>query len=291
MPQNPLQPGAPEALAERPGLSGLLALLVHAVFLGLMIFAVSWQTRPVPVVAEIWDALPGPPSPPRLQPKPRAEPVPKQTPPAPAPPPPPVVPKTDAAKPPVPQVKPVPTPPPRQPTRPEPKADIALEAEKQKQLAEAEARHQRELAEAARRDEEARREVEAARAAQAAAAATAEQQRQRELQRQREQQEAQAAAQQAQAARQSAREAYLAAIELEIRRRVVRPPGVQGNLQADIKVLQTRSGVVADSRIIKSSGLALVDEACLRAVPNALPLPSDPAVFNADLVIRCRPLD
>ena len=46
---------------EEPGQmkAGALALLVHALFLGLMIFGVSWQNKePAAVEVELWNSLP-----------------------------------------------------------------------------------------------------------------------------------------------------------------------------------------------------------------------------------------
>lgn len=281
---------------ERPGLSGLLALLVHALFLGLMVFAVSWQTRPAPVVAEIWDALPGPETPP--PPAPMVRPAPE--PPQPVAPPPPAREK----EPEPPKAKAPPEPVVKTPPAPPANADIALEKKKQadKALAELEAKHRRELAETARRDEELRRENEAARAS----ALAAEQQRQRELQaaqaaaleqqRQRDLQSAQASAaeqqkqQAAQQARARAIDIYRAQIMAAVRARLVEPPGVQGNPQAEIKVLQLPSGDVVAAKVTRSSGIPAVDDAFERAVLAAspLPLPADRSLFSRDLILQFR---
>ncbi|MEY3974721.1 MAG: hypothetical protein RIS59_1082, partial [Pseudomonadota bacterium] len=178
----------------------------------------------------------------------------------------------------------------------EPKADIALEKEKKRKeaerLAEVEARHRRELAEAARRDEELRREAEAARAAAQAAeqarqreqevaqAAAAEQQRRRDAQ----------AAQQAQQARAAALDIYRAQIMRAVRARLVEPPGVQGNPQAELKVLQLPNGEVVSARLVKSSGDPAFDAAAERAVLAAspLPLPADRSLFNRELDLQFR---
>lgn len=258
--------------AERLGLSGLLALLVHLVFLGLMVFALRWQTSPLPVVAEVWDSLPGPetPPPPAVKLEPTPEPI------TPAPPPPPPSPLRKAPEPP--KVEPVP-PPAASVPKPPPKPDLAIERQKQEKsrLAELEARHQREQAEAARREEDARREAEAARAA----AQAAEQQRQRETQ------AAQAAAQQARAA---ALDIYRSQIMRAVRARLVEPPGIQGNPQAEVKVLQLPSGEVVQAKVTRPSGIPAYDEAVERAVLAAspLPLPADRSLFARDFTIQFR---
>lgn len=277
------RPGVPTPLAERALLAALLAVFVHVVFLGLMVFAVSWQTRPLPVVAEVWDALPGPETP--LPPPPIEPPAPSPQPalPRPAPKPPVELAKPKAAESAVQK--------PQAPARPEPKADIALEKKKQadQALAELEARHKRELAEAARRDEERRRETESARTAALeqqrqqeaeAARALAEQQRQRDQQ-------------VTQQARARVIDIYLSQIRAAVKTRLVEPPGLQGNPQAVLKVLQLPSGDVVSARVVRSSGVPAYDEAVERAVLAAspLPLPADRSLFSRDLELSFRPRD
>ena len=293
--------------SERRGIAGLLAVLVHLLFLGLMVFAVSWQTKPQPVVAEVWADLPAPDAaapPPKPEPAP-AEPPPPPPKPAPKPAPPEPKPAPEPPRPKVaePPPKPVAEPKVKTPPTPEPKADIALEKEKKRKeaerLAEVEARHKRELAEAARRDEESRREAEAAKAAaqaaeqarareqEAAQAAAAEQQRQRDALTA---QQAQAQAQAAQQARARATDLYRAQIMRAVRSRLVEPAGVQGNPQAEVKVLQLPNGEVVSVKVTKPSGNPAYDEAVERAVLAAspLPLPADRGLFNRDVVLQFR---
>ncbi len=76
--------------------AGLLALGVHALFLMLLVFGVSWQTQhPEPVMVDLWQALPLPAAP---EPAPEVEPLPPQPEPPPAPEPPPL-PKAQPAPP------------------------------------------------------------------------------------------------------------------------------------------------------------------------------------------------
>ena len=54
------------------GISGLLALFVHVLFFGLLLFGVSWQEEEIaPVFVEYWKELPPPPETPGRQVKPK----------------------------------------------------------------------------------------------------------------------------------------------------------------------------------------------------------------------------
>ena len=54
------------------GISGLLALFVHVLFFGLLLFGVSWQEEEIaPVFVEYWKELPPPPETPRTKVKPK----------------------------------------------------------------------------------------------------------------------------------------------------------------------------------------------------------------------------
>jgi len=106
--------------------AGLLALAVHAVFILLLVFGVSWQTQhPAPVMVDLWDALPAPPA---TEAPPKPEPLPPQPEPPPLPKPvPPPAPTPPVPKPP----QPAPKPEVKAPPAPAPKApDIALEKKK-----------------------------------------------------------------------------------------------------------------------------------------------------------------
>jgi colicin import membrane protein len=73
--------------------AGTLALLVHAVFFGLLVFTVNWQSHaPQPIAVELWSNLPPLPQP-RIQPAQRPEPKPE--------------PVAEKAEPPKPKVEPV----------------------------------------------------------------------------------------------------------------------------------------------------------------------------------------
>jgi colicin import membrane protein len=103
----PPQPGRVRAV--------VLAVLVHAAFISVIVFGVTWQSRPTPPVeAELWDKLPPaktseapkPPEPPKPEPRP---------------------------EPPKPEPKPEPPPPePKKAVPPKPDPEIALKAEREK---------------------------------------------------------------------------------------------------------------------------------------------------------------
>jgi colicin import membrane protein len=302
----------------------ILALCVNLLFVGVLVFSVSWRNRtPEAVTAELYA-----PPPPVVQPRvvPRPQPVPE-------PPPPP------------PQAKPAPKPPPEPVARPEtPAPDIALkakqEAERQRQeQAEREARRQDELRrqEEARKQDELRRQEEARKQEEArreAAARQAEEKRQAEA-RERQQRQLEAmraqAAQEAQMRTQADRELQLRAqaeresrmrteaereariraeqaaagarnraqldwidkIRSRIRGNINLPPDIPGNPEAVFDVVQLPTGEIIDVKLRKSSGVRAYDEAVQRAILKSSPLPKPvPAdLFQRSLELRFRPLD
>jgi len=248
------RPAAPRLAA------AAMALGVHAAFVLLLVFGVSWQTRDAaPVMVDVWTSLPAPtPSPtvakppaPRPPPKPQPEPV--------RPPPPEPVVKTP--------------PPPKAP-------DIALEQKK----AEAERLKKQQIA-----DEKAR--AEAARAAQAKQLA---EQKKREQLRQIEEdeqvrrmadEEAARAAQQASQAEARAaasrREAAVASvvgqfrdqISAKVRGNTRLPDNLVGNPEVRCLVRLLPTGEVQSVRVTRSSGNVAYDEAVVRAIEKSSPLP------------------
>ena len=122
MKRPPETPPALEKSRQPGGLRAvILAVLVHAAFFGLIVFGVTWQSKPTaPSQAELWDQLP-PAKTPKAEPPPEP-PKPKVEPP---PPPKPEPPKPEPPKPvtPKPEVKPEP---------PKPDPQIALKAEREK---------------------------------------------------------------------------------------------------------------------------------------------------------------
>ncbi|MBW8072887.1 MAG: cell envelope integrity protein TolA [Ferrovum sp.] len=245
----------------------LLALLVHALFVAILVFGVSWQRHPdpAPLMAELWSDIPKPAT------------VTEVTPPQP------VTPE--------PQAQPVPAPtlaPPRvetasAPTHPEPKpalpatpsaADIALKKKKEKATQEAKRQadqQQREkmLAEQLRQErqdalKEERRD--------AALRADAEVRRR----------QAEQLAQNARAAQAAAVDRYKLAIINKIRGNTEVPEGVQAGLTLEVDVtILPDGGVLEPVRIVKSSGDPRYDQAVLRGILRSQPLP-----LPSDVVLR-----
>jgi len=283
-----------------------LALAVNLLFVGVLVFSVSWQNRkPVAVTAELYAPPPRTPAVPA--PQPRVEPKP--------PPPQPVV------KPPEPVVE-----------KPDPRAaEIALKArrdEERRQQEQAErerlqreARQQEELRqkdearqkELARRKEEARKADEKRQAdmreqqAKQVAAMRAQAERETRMQQMRDQaeresqlraqaeQEARVRAEQAAAgaARNKAQLDWIDRIRSRIRGYINLPPDIPGNPEAIFDVVQLPTGEIIDVKLRKSSGVRAYDDAVQRAILKASPLPKPvPAdLFQRNLELRFRPLD
>ncbi|MBT9591301.1 MAG: cell envelope integrity protein TolA [Thiobacillus sp.] len=254
----------------RPGSSlaaGAMALGVHVLFLLLLVFGVSWQTRhPAPVMVDIWDALP--PLPP-----PRPHPQPEIVPPEPVKLP---VPKTEPA----PIVKELPLKAP----------DIALEKKKAdaEHMQKREAQHE---AEQKARAEAARVEAEAARKAHEKQLA---EQKKRELLRQMEEEDLvrrmadETAANEARQARLAEARAAAGKRQAEVARIVgqhrdlisakVRsntrlPDNLPGNIEVRFLVKLLPTGEVVSVRLTRSSGNAAYDAAVERAIEKSSPLP------------------
>lgn len=280
----------------RPGsnlVAGALALGVHAVFVLLLVFGMSWQTQhPAPVMVDLWEALP--PAPPAA-----ARP---SKPPAPAP--------VKAVKVPEP-VKAAPAPQPVADEPPPPKApDIALEKKKAEaerlkktqamQLAEEKARadaakktQEKQLAEQKKRELLRQMEEEdlTRRMADEAAASAARQVKGVEAQ-----------ARLAEAAAASKRQAEVASvvgqyrdqISAKVRGNTRLPDNLTGNPQVRCLVRLLPTGEVQSVRVTQSSGNAAYDDAVVRAIEKSspLPLPSERdarAAFVPELTFVHRP--
>ena len=250
--------------------AGLLALGVHVLFVLLLVFGVSWQTRhPAPVTVDLWESIPQPPAP---RPTVPAPPVPEPPPPVPRP---------------TPEVKKEP-PPPKAP-------DIALEKKKAeaaraKEAKAAEERARAETAKAAALEKAAREKAAQEKAAQEKAAA----QRKRDLLRQMEEEDAmrrmadEEAANQARLLKQAEAKAAAGARQSEIARLVgqhrdlisakVRgntrlPDNLTGNPEVRCLVRLLPTGEVQSVRVTRSSGNPAYDEAVKRAIEKSSPLP------------------
>jgi colicin import membrane protein len=257
-------------------ISGAMALAMHALFLVLLVFSLSWQKRQPEqaVVAEIWSNLPP-------FPAPKAEPAPeiKPEPPAPRPEPlkPEPAPKAEAK--PVPKAEPKPVP--KAVTKPEIKPDIALREKKEKE---------RKAAEAALLEKKKREQAEAQKAQKAQQAKEAEAKQHAA----REQEEALRKLAQQQAAAQSrVVDEYKRRIAEKIKRFIVEPPNLQGNPEVEMDVVLLPGGEVLGVKTRKASGQSAWDNAVERAILKAqpLPLPPDPAAFKdfRELNLKFRP--
>jgi len=293
--------------------AGLLALAVHAVFILLLVFGVSWQTQhPAPVMVDLWDALPAPPA---TEAPPKPEPLPPQPEPPPLPKPvPPPAPTPPVPKPP----QPAPKPEVKAPPAPAPKApDIALEkkkveAERLQKLKQMQEAEEKALAEAARLEAEQMKKAHDGQLAQ---------QKKRELLRQMEEEalmqrmmdedlasesrQIQLAQAQAQAAAAAAKRQSEVArivgqhrdmISAKVRGNTRLPGELTGNPQVRCLVRLLPTGEVQEVRVVESSGDKAYDEAVLRAIEKSspLPLPTDRdarAEFLPELSFLHRPKD
>ncbi len=244
-------------------MSGAFALGMHALFLLLLLFGVTWQKKVEPQanIVDLYARLPAlakPEPPPRPEPKPEPRVEPK------------------------PEPKPV-APPPKAVPRPEVKPDIALKEKAIKEKAEKEKRQldEKQKAEKKRADE--------------AKADAAKQQKAKEAEAQRalkEQEDAQRKiAAQAAAARKNQMDRYEKAIRDRIKRFIVLPPNLQGNPEAEFEVIQLPGGEVLGAKLKRSSGNAAYDSAVERAILKAQPLPAppDPSLFTRELNLVFRP--
>jgi colicin import membrane protein len=283
----------------------ILALFVNLLFVGVLVFSVSWQNRrPEAVTAELY--APPPPQPrvtPQAKPQP-PPPKPAPTPPQPAPKPPePVVEKPDTRA-----------------------ADIALKAKRDEERRQQEQAERDRAQREARQQEEARKQDEARKAEekrqadlrerQAKQVETMRAQAEREAQlRTRAEKESQMRAQaeresrmRAQAEQESATRAEQAAagaarsrsqlewidkIRSRIRGNINLPPDIPGNPEAIFDVVQLPTGEIIDVKLRKSSGVRAYDDAVQRAILKSSPLPKPvPAdLFQRSLELHFRPLD
>ena len=271
--------------------SFLLAVLMHLLFIGLLVFGISWQNKqPQVTEVDLWNNLPAPPRPVEL-PKSAIKEV--------KPPP----------EPPKQEVKPEPKPEPVAKSEPEPeKADILLKQKLEKEKAEkiekekaAKEKAAKEKAAADKRKlEEQQKLAEAQRAAAAERQRRIQEQLAKEEKAQQEREEMLHALQRDQEAEQAAvldrlLKDYTDRIQAKIRRYVVVPPDIQGNPQAVYKVVLLPGGDVLSAALVKSSGVGAYDGSIERAIYKAqpLPLPPDPALFSKfrELELKFRPND
>lgn len=283
-----------------------LAIAVHAVFIGVLVFSLQWQNRqPEVVTAELYappsrTANPEPPpvatAPPEPKPEPAPEPKPEPRP----------EPKPEPK--PLPKAEPKPEPPPKAPPtpkveRPDPRAaEIALKA---KQEAERKKREQQER----ERQEAAKKEAAKMEAAKREAEKKLDEQKRLAESRERQAREAEALKAQAErenaariarekadaeaSALAAARADYIRRIQAKIKGNVNLPPELAGNPEAIFDVVQLPTGEIIDVTLKKSSGARAYDDAVQRAIVKSSPLPRpDRAeLFQRTLTLKFRPQD
>jgi colicin import membrane protein len=263
--------------------AGALALGVHALFVLLLVFGVSWQTQhPAPVMVDLWSSLPetAPPPPiepiepqPELQPEPVAKPPPEPQP----------VKVQEPVK-----IQPAPKPQPVVKEPPPPKApDIALEKKK----AEAESLKKMKVLQVAEEkalEDTARAEAEAMKKERDKQLA---EQKKRELLRQMEEEDLMQRMTDEEAAKEM-RQVKLAdaairrqsdlertigqhrdMISAKVRGNTRLPDSLKGNPEVRCLVKLLPTGEVQNVRVTKSSGNAAYDEAVVRAIEKSSPLP------------------
>ncbi|MDO9219724.1 MAG: cell envelope integrity protein TolA [Thiobacillus sp.] len=246
--------------------AGVLALGVHALFVLLLVFGVSWQTEhPAPVMVDLWQALPAAAPPPRAAPRP--EPVK-----------------------PAPEPNPTPAPKPVAEEPPPPKApDIALE-KKHIEIERLKKLKAIQQAEEQAREASARAEADALKKTRDTHLAEQKKQallRQMEADELKQSMADETAANAARAAKQAAAQAagarqaalsqaigkYRELISATVRGNTRLPDNLKGNPQVRCLVKLLPTGDVVSVRVTQSSGNAAYDDAVVRAIEKSSPLP------------------
>lgn len=290
-----LSADAPFSSRPAPNLAaGALALCVHAVFVLLLVFGVSWQTQhPAPVMVDLWQALPVDAPVPAVEPPPPPEPTPRPSPV---------------------KVEPPPPPPPEQ-TQPVKTPDIALEkkktdAEQLKKLKAMQVAEDKALADAARKDAETARLVREKQMADKKKRDLLRQMEEDDLMQRMADEEAanearlikQAETRAAAQAVASKRQAELSRlvgqhrdqISAKVRGNTRLPDSVTGNPEVRCLVKLLPTGEVVSVKVTQSSGNLAYDEAVKRAIEKSspLPLPTERdarAAFVPELTLIHRP--
>jgi colicin import membrane protein len=271
------QKKAPPPALEKPRQPGriravFLAVAVHAAFFALIVFGVTWQSRPdPPVQAEIWDKLPpAPAKSAKAQPRPpEPEPPKKEEPPKPEP------------------VKTAPKPPEEKPEPPKPDPAIAkkLEREKREKEKEKESKDKAEREKAQKqKDDEAKKKHDKEEADK--------KKREDEVRRKEEERakaEAQKAREQAAAAQKSEIDRFINDIKNKIRGKANVPDTVTGNPEVQVRIRVLPGGEVLDITVTKKSGNPTYDAAIERGIRSASPLPVPPP--NSELFPQFRDLN
>ncbi len=264
-----------------------LAVLLHVVVFGALVFAIDFSPRPQPITPLVLTATLMEEIPPVVEERPQPEPVVEEPEPEPEP----VI------------EEPEPEP---EPPKPDPAEEARKRAEEQKRLddlrieqerkeREERLKREREEAERKRREEE---ELERKRQ-------EAERKRQEDIRRQREenerrQREEEEAARRAEiAAEERLTEArssddmarYMFALQQKVVRNWARPASARAGLDCVVRVRQTASGDVISVNVVSCNG----DEAVVRSIEAAvrkaspLPVPANPILFEPDLRFVFKP--
>ncbi|TCV83797.1 cell envelope integrity protein TolA [Sulfurirhabdus autotrophica] len=268
---------------EEPGkrLAGFLAVFVHLLFFGLLIFGVNWHSKqPEAMSADLWSALPPAQKPVKelvAKPKPVEPTPPKETPKPP--------PEAEVVHKPKPEPKVEPKPPVVKP-------DIALKEKEKKRLKEEKQKEE----ELKQKQEELKQKQEAQKRKQEQEKLKKQQLQEQQAAKEAEaqlQREQAAANQAAQAASQSKVNDFKNRIQSKIKRFIILPSDMQGNPQAEFDVILLPSGDVLSVKLTRSSGNAVYDSAVERAIYKAqpLPLPPEPSLFSKfrELHLQFRP--
>jgi colicin import membrane protein len=263
--------------------AAFLALLVHAVFFLVLVLSFNWKSEmPLQVSdVQLWDSLPTlkaqplpppEPEPPKPEPKPEIKPEPKPEPPPPEP-------KAEIVV-----KKPEPKPEPKKPEKKEPPKPDPAELKKKEEALKKKEEAQKKLAEE-------KRQKEILRKLQQMDDPLAEKALNDELKHLDDARNAEQA-QQAAAASSGVVAEYQAKIRNKIRGLMNRQACGNGIAEYKISVLPTGQ-VAGMPQLIKSSGIPACDDAAMRAIMQAqpLPLPPDPELFARfrDLNIPFKP--
>ena len=258
----PGPPRAPEK-TRQPGRirAVFLAITVHAAFLAIIVFGITWQSQPsAPVQAELWDKLPpAKEKAPEPQPEPPKPEPPKPEPPKPEPPKP-------EPEPPRPEVKP-------EPPKPDPAIAQKLEREKREKEKREKLEHEKK-----KKEEEAKKE---------AARKKAEDEKKRRED-ERAKREAEKAAAEAADLRKKEFDSWVEKIRNRIRSRANVPDTVTGKPRVEVLIRILPGGEVLDVSITRRSGNPTYDSAIERGIRSASPLPVPPA--NSELFPQFREL-
>ena len=274
------QKKAPPPALEKPRQPGgirsvFLALAVHAAFFALIVFGVTWQSRPdTPVQAEIWDKLPPVPAKaaPKQEPRPPEPEPPRQEPPKPEP------------------MKPPPKPPEEKPEPPRPDPAIAKRLEREKEKKE---KVEREKVQKQKEDEaKKKREKDDAEKKKREKDDAEKKKREDEVKRREDERlraEAEKARVEAAAAKKSEIDSFINQIKNKIRGKANVPDTVTGNPEVQVRIRVLPGGEVLDITVTRKSGNPTYDAAIERGIRSASPLPVPAA--NSELFPQFRDLN